>query len=107
MVTPLDLLPDCFVKYDTVKGINGKTHGVSKAIRPPKKPKPKIIHKLDSLAITSSSLLSSSLFFKSSFKAFVMAKLRASIVFSVAVNELPSKEISKTFSPRMQTSLHI
>ena len=41
---PLDLFFDCLVKNDTVNGIIGNTHGVNNAIKPPKKPKPKIPH---------------------------------------------------------------
>ena len=32
-------LESLFVKNDTVRGIIGKTHGVSRASKPPKKPK--------------------------------------------------------------------
>ena len=35
---PFALFFDPFVKNETVKGIIGKTHGVSKAINPPKNP---------------------------------------------------------------------
>ena len=37
---------DFLVKNDTVKGIIGKTQGVSNAIKPPNKPKKNIFHKL-------------------------------------------------------------
>ena len=35
-------MPDFFVKNETVSGIIGNTHGVSKATKPPRKPKTKI-----------------------------------------------------------------
>ena len=35
--------PELLVKNETVSGIIGKTQGVSKAIKPPKKPKKKIV----------------------------------------------------------------
>ena len=38
------LSPPFFVKKLTVKGIIGKTHGVNNANKPPRKPKPKILH---------------------------------------------------------------
>ena len=43
---PLALLSDCLVKKETVKGIIGKTQGVSKAKSPPTKPSKKILKKL-------------------------------------------------------------
>jgi hypothetical protein len=68
------------VKKDTVRGIKGKTQGVSNAISPPKKPNPKTIQKLDVLELPSSELsFNNSLFFKSNFKALVILRLLSSI----------------------------
>ena len=44
---PLDFFSECLVKNETVNGIIGKTQGVNKAINPPKKPSPKIVHNPD------------------------------------------------------------
>ena len=50
---PRFLLPDRFVKKETVKGINGKTHGVTSAIKPPVKPSRKIVNR-DLFSVSSS-----------------------------------------------------
>ena len=42
---PRFLLPDRFVKKETVKGIKGKTQGVTNAINPPVKPSKNIVKK--------------------------------------------------------------
>ena len=69
---PLDLFSDCFVKKETVKGINGKTHGVNNAINPPKNPSPNTIQRAESPSTAFNSFCcKSTLFFKSSFKEFV------------------------------------
>ena len=43
---PLDREPDFFVKNETVNGINGKTQGVTNAIKPPIKPSKNIVARL-------------------------------------------------------------
>ena len=43
LISPREFELDCFKKYETVKGIIGKTQGVSRAKKPPKKPKRKIL----------------------------------------------------------------
>src|SRR5687767_6115102 len=45
-LTPFFLVPDFFVKKETVSGINGNTQGVINAIRPPRNPSRKIIQRL-------------------------------------------------------------
>ena len=53
LIIPFFLVPERFVKKETVSGINGKTHGVISAIKPPTKPKRKIAS--NPLSVASSS----------------------------------------------------
>src|SRR5215208_2665525 len=50
---PLFLLPDRFVKKETVSGISGKTQGVIRAIKPPVNPRRKIVNS-DLFSVSSS-----------------------------------------------------
>ena len=105
---PLDLLAPCLVKKDTVNGIIGNTQGVSKAIKPPKKPNTKMVHRPDfSFTAFSSPLTNNSLFFKSSIKAALISRLRWSTCCSATTISSPVREIWNISSFGMQTSLHI
>ena len=50
---PRFLLPERFVKKETVSGIKGKTQGVTSAIKPPVKPRRKMV-KRDLFSVSSS-----------------------------------------------------
>ncbi len=60
---PLLLVPDLFVKNETVSGISGNTQGVIRAINPPKNPRKNIAARL--LSAASESPHGETVFFKS------------------------------------------
>ena len=65
---PFFLFSDCLVKKETVNGIIGKTQGVSKANKPPTKPKKKILNNpLELSEFASVEFFKSDVFFKSNF----------------------------------------
>ena len=83
----------CFKKKETVRGIIGKTQGVSKANNPPIKPKKKMFQ-LDFEVSFFISVPKNSVLFKSRFKALDNSLLLESVVKELATS-FPSKENTK------------
>jgi len=91
---PLRSFPPCLVKKETFNGIIGKTQSVKSAINPPKNPKTKwstvpIFH----LRTLSSSVISKSLFFRSSLVHCSMSRLVGLRFCSATTTSSPVKEI--------------